>query len=209
VNLGLAFNAVAKRNSGRRARPRKRRSAQGVGRPSAQAVAAETPAEPAPAPSRAKDRGRSRSQAPVRGAAGFSEQLAALGERPQAPWHPLPLSELLILVGMIGTIVGVARGAGGRPLLFAGIGSIAIGTIESTLREHLSGYRPHTTLLAFVPTALIHSGVAVGLAALHTPPAAWVIAPLALDVPVFAFLFKLLRGRFLDARHERALAAGR
>jgi hypothetical protein len=30
-----------------------------------------------------------------------------------------------------------------------------------------------------------------------------------LDVPLFAVLFKLLRGRFLDARQERRLAAGR
>ena len=38
-----------------------------------------------------------------RGAAGRSagayRDRVSLGERPQAPWHPLPLSELLILVG--------------------------------------------------------------------------------------------------------------
>jgi len=144
-----------------------------------------------------------------RGAGSFTEQLAALGERPRAPWHPLPLSELLIFVGLIGTVVGLARGGSGRAVLFAGIGAVAIGTLESTVREHLSGYRPHTTLLAFVPTALFHSAVAVALVALGTPAPVWAIVPLALDVPVFAFLFKLLRARFLDARQERVLAARR
>jgi hypothetical protein len=169
---------VAKRNSGRRGRSRKRRGVP-------QASLAD------------------------RGAASFGEQLAALGERPQAPWHPLPLSELVILVGMIGTIVGVARGASGRPVLFTGIGAVTLGTLEFTVREHLSGYRPHTTLLALLPTAVFHSAVAVGLGVLGFPRPVWVIAPLVLDVPLFAFLFKLLRGRFLDARQQRRLAAGR
>jgi hypothetical protein len=121
----------------------------------------------------------------------------------------LPLSELVILVGLIGAVVGVARGASGRAVLFTGIAAVAIGTIEFTVREHLSGYRPHTTLLAFLPVALFHSAAAVGLVALGSPRAVWLIAPLVLDVPLFAVLFKLLRGRFLDARQERRLAAGR
>jgi hypothetical protein len=202
---------VAKRNSGRRGRSRKRRGAAppsiADGQPHVVGAAAPARTPPAAASTR-------RARARPRGAAGraagsFSEQLAALGERPQAPWHPLPLSELLILIGLIGTIVGVARGGSGRPLLFAGIGAVAIGTLESTVREHLSGYRPHTTLLAFVPTALFHSAAAVALVALGTPAPIWALVPLMLDVPVFAFLFKLLRGRFLDARQERVLAARR
>ena len=48
------------------------------------------------------------------------------------------------------------------------------------------------------------------LSAFITPvPAALKIAPLALDVPLFAFLFKLLRARFQDARRERVFAGGR
>jgi len=112
-------------------------------------------------------------------------------------------------VGLIGAVVGVARGASGRGVLFTGIGAVAIGTIEFTVREHLSGYRPHTTLLAFLPTAVFHSAAAVALVALGAPRAVWVIAPLGLDLPLFAFLFKLLRGRFLDARQQRRLALGR
>jgi hypothetical protein len=109
----------------------------------------------------------------------------------------------LILVGLIGTIVGFGRGEAGRPLLFAGIGAIALGTIEFTVREHLGGYRSHTILLAFVPTVVLHTALALALVALGVQAAAAGLAPLVVDVPVFALLFKLLRGRFLAARRER------
>jgi uncharacterized membrane protein len=77
------------------------------------------------------------------------------------------------------------------------------------VREHFSGYKPHTTLLAAVPTALFHAVVAVLLVALGTPSPWWAVIPIALDLPVFALLFKLLRGRFLDARRERSFQLGR
>ena len=133
----------------------------------------------------------------------------AVGERPQAPWHPLPLSELLILVGMIGSIVGFSRGKSGTTVLFAGIGAVMLGTLEFTIREHLSGYRSHASLLAAIPTALLHGALALTLFALGAPNASLVIAPLVLDVPVFAVLFKALRARFADARRERVFAGGR
>src|SRR5437588_573438 len=200
-------SAVAKRSSPRRARSRKRRGASRPPAPPSEAVGATAESGAAPAGERERraaapskrERRRRRAAASSGGGGlgGFTEQLAPLGERPQAPWHPLPLSELLILVGIIGTVVGVARGEGGRGLMLVGIGAVAVGTIEFTYREHMSGYRPHTTLLAFVPTALFHSAVAVGLALAGAPPAVWVIAPLVLDVPLFALLFKVLRARFL------------
>ena len=39
----------------------------------------------------------------------------------------------------------------GGPPLFAGIAAVLIGTVEVTLREHLSGYRSHTLILALLP----------------------------------------------------------
>ena len=153
------------------------------------------------------ERGRAASRARARG----RRRVPAyrdFDQRPQAPWHPLPLSELLILVGLIGAVVGIARGSSGRALLFTGLGAVVIGTLEFTVREHLSGYRPHTTLLAFLPTALFHSAVAVALVALGAPAPVWALLPLVLDVPVFVFLFRLLRIRFQDARRERILSGG-
>jgi hypothetical protein len=132
-----------------------------------------------------------------------------VGERPQAPWHPLPLSELLILVGAIGTVVGLDKGIShGGPPLFAGLAAVIIGTIEVTLREHLSGYRSHTMILALIPVIVIDSALAFGLAAIVTPvPVELKVAVLVLDAPLFALLFKLLRARFLDARRERVFQA--
>jgi hypothetical protein len=147
------------------------------------------------------DRGRARGE--------FRDPLS-VGERPPAPWHPLPLSELLILVGAIGTVVGLRRGIShGGPALFAGLAAVMIGTVEVTLREHRSGYRSHTLILAVLGVIVFHSAVVLGVAAVTRVPAVLNVALLALDVALFAFLFKLLRARFLDARRERTFAGKR
>ncbi len=107
----------------------------------------------------------------------------SVGERPQAPWHPLPLSELLILVGAIGTIVAITRGAsGGGPALIAGLAAVAIGTVEVTLREHLAGYRSHTLILSLLPTIAFHSAVILVVAAFVAVPRALTTGMLVLDV---------------------------
>jgi hypothetical protein len=146
-----------------------------------------------------------------RGGGGGLGDLRALGERPEPPWHPLPLSELLILVGAIGTVIGLNKGVShGGPPLFAGLAAVIIGTIEVTLREHLSGYRSHTLILALLPTIALDSFALLGVAAITTPvPVAVKVAVFALDVPLFAVLFKLLRARFGDARRKRVFAGGR
>jgi hypothetical protein len=134
------------------------------------------------------------------------------GERPRAPWHPLPLSELLILVGAIGAAVGLSKvGHGlssGGPALLAGLGAVAIGTLEVTLREHRSGYRSHTVMLAALLVLVFDSIVVFGLASFVTLPRLFSVGLLAVDVALFAFLFKLLRVRFLDARHARRIREG-
>jgi hypothetical protein len=130
-----------------------------------------------------------------------------VGERPEAPWHPWPFSELLILVGAIGTIVGFTSQQ--RPLLFAALGAVMLGTLEFTIREHRSGYRAHTAMLAAIPTALTHGGLALVLFAVGARGEVPVVVPLLVDVPLFWFLFRLLRARFDDARRERVFALKR
>jgi hypothetical protein len=127
--------------------------------------------------------------------------------RPQAPWHPLPLSELLILVGAVGVVVAVFVAAEVSPaLLLASIGAVALGTFEVTLREHLGGFRSHTLLLALVPVVVLHSAVLLVAGAFTTVPR-WVNIPLlALDIAIASVLFKVLRLRFLDAQRERRFA---
>jgi hypothetical protein len=133
-----------------------------------------------------------------------------MGERPHAPWHPLPLSELLILVGAIGAIVAWRRGpASNVSLLVAGVVAVVIGTTEFTLREHLGGYRSHTIILALLPAIAFHSVVTLLVLAATTVPRWLNLVLLPLDGALFAVLFKLLRARFRDARRERMFAAGR
>jgi hypothetical protein len=133
-----------------------------------------------------------------------------VGERPQAPWHPLPLSEILILVGAIGAAIGFSRGVShGAAPMFAGLAAVLIGTLEFTLREHLSGYRSHTIIIAVIAVAVFHSAVALIVAAFTHVPRALNVGLIAADIALFAVLFKFLRSRFLDARRERVFAGGR
>lgn len=188
MNSGLAPNAVAKHNSARRGRSRKRR----------------------PAPSGA----RKVAKPPVStSTVASAKQSPTADARPQAPWHPLPLSELLILVGAIAVVIGLYRSkhgfAAGGPTLLAGIGAAMIGTIEVTLREHRGGYRSHTLILAVLPVILFHSAVILIVAAFTAVPQALSIGLLPVDVALFAVLFKVLRARFVDAQRERKFAARR
>jgi phosphoglycerol transferase MdoB-like AlkP superfamily enzyme len=126
------------------------------------------------------------------------------GERPNAPWHPLPLSEILILVGAIAFVLAVSRlrhgPSSGGPLLLAGIAAVSLGTLEVTWREHSSGFRSHTLLLALLPVIVLHSTVVLGWASFAKPSQVVNVGMFAIDIAVFVLLFRLLRTRFLDAR---------
>lgn len=192
---------MAKRNSGRRGRSQRRRAA------GTSAASQSTSSEQATARPEAK--ARAKRVETKRPAQADYRAPGSVGARPEAPWHPWPLSESLILVGAVGTLIGFARGASGRPVLFAGLGAVMLGTLEFSIREHLAGYRAHTAMLAAIPTAIAHSVAALGLYALGAPRATWIIVPLAIDVPIFWFLFRVLRARFQDARRERVFKLGR
>jgi hypothetical protein len=141
---------------------------------------------------------------------GLVSDLKAAGERPPPPWHPLPLSELLILVGVIGAVIAWRRGyQHNAALLAAGIGAVMIGSIEVALREHLSGFRPHTMMLAVIPAIVFHSAVVLIVSATGRVPHWLNYALLAVDLALVAICFKLLRARYSDARRERTAALGR
>jgi len=163
----------------------------------AQEARAERPASGEPAGGRAR-------LSPPRPGSVLTDRLA-VGERPRAPWHPLPLSELLILIGAIGTVVGLLRGEAGLALMIAGLGAVLIGTVEVTLREHLSGYRSQTLILTLLPAIGLYTGIVLIL----RPPAVANLGLLALDAAFAVLLFKRLRARFLRARRERTFAAKR
>jgi hypothetical protein len=81
----------------------------------------------------------------------------ALEERPKAPWHPFPLVELSVLIGIVCIVVGFLSrdGTGGRTVLVLGFALGALGGLDTTLREHLSGYRSHTLVLAAFPAVTL------------------------------------------------------
>jgi hypothetical protein len=113
-----------------------------------------------------------------------------IDERPPAPWGSFPLSELLVLVGIVLITWGALSGKGGEERLAAGIVIAALGGAELALREHLAGYRSHTTLLAGVAAFAVVTGVALGLG----PVRLWLLVLIA--AAVFASAFYWLRELF-------------
>ena len=84
-----------------------------------------------------------------------------------------------------------------------------IGTVEVTLREHLSGYRSHTLLLTLLPVLVFHSATILIVGSLTTVPKLLNVGLLIVDLGLGTFLFRVLRARFLDARRERVFAGRR
>ena len=67
-------------------------------------------------------------------------------DRPSAPWGSFPLAELTILAGIVALVAGVF--GGGPTAIGIGVVLACLGGMEVAIREHLAGYRSHTTLLA-------------------------------------------------------------
>ena len=122
-------------------RKRKRPAARPAPAGSAERRAEDAPAG-AEAPRRAAAAARSR-----RGAAGDPPRpRRAPTERPPAPWGSAPLAELAILAGIVSLLIGVLGGH--ETAIGIGVGLAGLGGLEVAIREHLAGYRSHTTLLA-------------------------------------------------------------
>jgi hypothetical protein len=111
-------------------------------------------------------------------------------ERPAAPWGSFPLSELIILIGLVLILWGAARGSGGENMLVAGLVIASLGGGELALREHMAGYRSHSSLLAGVAAFVAVSVVALSLG----PVEVWVLV--VLGAAVFACTFYAMRELF-------------
>ena len=114
----------------------------------------------------------------------------SLRERPSAPWGSFPLSELVIFLGIVLIIWGALKGSDGERFIFAGLVIASLGGGELALREHMAGYRSHSSLLAGAAAFLSVTAVALGLG----PVKVWVL--LALGVGVFAATFYAMRELF-------------
>jgi len=124
-------------------------------------------------------------------------QLGAYGERPPGPFGGLPISEFAILAGVVALVFGIIRHGSG-PALVIGVVLCLFGVLEFTAREHFSGYRSHTVLLAAVPAVAVEFLIAFTV---DTPVVRVVL--LAPVVAVFAVCAWFLRKRFLAARQRR------
>ena len=112
-------------------------------------------------------------------------------ERPKAPWHPVPLVELSVLVGIVLIVLGFLSGLEtdrGRLALLCGLALASLGGLDTALREHFAGFRSHSTLLAGLP------GVVVA-GALFFARAPW-LAVAAGAVATFAVAFWVFRTAF-------------
>jgi hypothetical protein len=114
----------------------------------------------------------------------------SLDERPGAPWGSFPLSELVIFLGIVLIIWGALKGSDGERFIFAGLVIASLGGGELALREHMAGYRSHSSLLAGAAAFVTVTAVALGLG----PVKVWVL--LALGVGVFAATFYAMRELF-------------
>ena len=108
----------AERDAARRERAREARAAAPAGKPAAR---------PRPRPGR-----------------------PSLGERPPPLWGAFPLTELIIFAGIVLMAWGFLQGVGeeGNSKIAAGLAVSSIAGMELSVREHVTGFRSHTTLLA-------------------------------------------------------------
>lgn len=128
-----------------------------------------------------------------------AKRVTSPDERPPAPWGSAPLAELVILAGIVSLAVGVF---GGNPTAIGlGVALAGLGGMEVAIREHLAGYRSHTTLLAGFAFVLVTGLVFY---------AADQILAVALGVGALAFavIFYLARRAFQKASGGLSFRAG-
>jgi hypothetical protein len=70
-------------------------------------------------------------------------------ERPPAPWGALPLTEIVIFIGVILLVAGFfTTPPQGLVMIGVGAGLASLAGLELAVREHYAGYRSHSLLLA-------------------------------------------------------------
>lgn len=114
-------------------------------------------------------------------------------ERPEAPWGSFPLTELTVLAALLLGVAGfLVWGRRGQLMLGAAtlLGSLA--GLELALREHLTGFRSHTTLLSGIVGVVVLGALYV----LVPPGQLPAIARIAIAAGPFALTFWALRRAF-------------
>ncbi len=114
------------------------------------------------------------------------DRKARRDEAPQALWHPVPVTETLIFVGLVLVLIGFFTTA--MALLAVGMVLVSVAALELAIREHFAGYKSHSSLLAAVAAVLVNV------------PLYWTPLPqaglLVTGALAFAGAFQLLRHAF-------------
>jgi hypothetical protein len=124
--------------------------------------------------------------------AGVPSLKARREEAPKPLWHPWPITELLILVGLVVAVIGLIGGS--IPTTIGGLVILGSASTELAYREHFAGYRSHSAMLASAAavvgiTAVAFLGSRIGVS---IPP--WLLAVAA--IATFGGLFVVLRRGF-------------
>jgi hypothetical protein len=109
-------------------------------------------------------------------------------DRPPPPWGSFPLVELVVLVALIMLVAGFVTRRG--PLLIGGLAVGSLAGLELAIREHFTGFRSHSSLLALLPT-----GIALAATFFATHGGARALS-LPIAAAVFLATFRVLRQLF-------------
>lgn len=178
------------KNKKRRSRKRARAGQGGGPGPKAEGTAAAPAARPKVTKAQRAQKAReARSVAP-----GPPTVKADRSQAPQPIWAPLPITEVLILIGLILAVIGLIQQSTG--LLLGGLGLLVVSSLELAVREHLAGYRSHTSLISAVVAMSIAFGLSALLNATDVGLPQWPL--LFVAVFVFAGMFRILRELFKE-----------
>ncbi len=115
--------------------------------------------------------------------------------RPAPLWGSFPLSELVILIGLILLVAGFfVTGQRGGVMMIVGLTLGGLGGLELAVREHFAGYKSHTTLLSGAVGVAVLVGLILATSVNPAVCAAVAIAALVGSLWLFANAFRRRSG---------------
>lgn len=128
-----------------------------------------------------------------------AQRVAARPQRPPGMFGGLPVSEIMMFAGLVGLVIAFARGPqADSTLIGVSLAVTGLATFELSAREHFSGYRSHTLLLALLVTVGVHAAVSLGIGGdVGRSPLL-----IGLDIALFTALVFTLGARYKHARRE-------